>query len=376
MSTSSIATRYYVVSDQSLPTLATNARIMPYRQIRDIVIEQAGEQVWDFISPHICVEPPKCLLMATSTVFNIKNQPDNFYETLINLKRINDVRYLNKFFEAINALLPDGGIYINSVQTHSLRKSKILKRFFWPLNWIVYTIDVILRRVFPKLPITKKIYFFITQGNNRLLSKAETFGRLYSCGFEVLDEARIDNELYFIARKIKEPVFDYSPTYGPLIRLKRYGKDGKLFGVFKARTMHPYSEYLQEYIYKHNDLAEGGKFKDDFRVTTLGRILRKFWLDELPMFINVLKGQMKLVGVRPLSRHYFSLYSDEVKQKRMKHKPGLIPPYYADMPKTLEEIMASEMRYLEAYEKSPFLTDFNYFWKAWYNIIIKRARSK
>lgn len=376
MSTSSIATRYYVVSDQSLPPLATNTRIMPNRQIRDIVIEQAGEQVWDFISPHICSEPPKCLLMATSTVFNIKNQPDNTYETLVNLKRINDVRYLNKFFEAINALLPDGGIYINSVQTHSLRKAKILKHFFWPLNWIVYTIDVILRRVFPKLPITKKIYFFITQGNNRLLSKAETFGRLYSCGFEVLDEARINNELYFVSRKIKEPVFDNSPTYGPLIRLKRYGKDGKLFGVFKARTMHPYSEYLQEYIYKHNDLDEGGKFKDDFRVTTLGRILRKFWLDELPMFINVLKGQMKLVGVRPLSRHYISLYTDEVKQKRMKHKPGLIPPYYADMPKTLEEIMASEMRYLEEYEKSPFITDFNYFWKAWYNIIIKRARSK
>jgi len=207
------------------------------------------------------------------------------------------------------------------------------------------------------------------------LSRAETFGRLYSCGFEVVDERMVNNEIFFVARKIKDPVFDNNPTYGPLIRLKRYGKGGKLFNVYKLRTMHAYSEYLQQYIYDRNALDEGGKFKDDFRITTEGRFFRKFWLDELPMFINVMKGQMKIVGVRPLSRHYFSLYSEELKEKRIKHKPGLVPPFYADMPKTLEEIMASEMRYLEAYEKHPFKTDFRYFFKAMHNIFIKRARS-
>ena len=59
----------------------------------------------------------------------------------------------------------------------------------------------------------------------------------------------------------------------------------------------------------------------------------------------------------------------------MKTKPGLIPPFYADMPKTLEEIMASEMRYLEAYEKHPFRTDIRYFFKAMWNILFKGARS-
>lgn len=348
----------------------------PASSIEGIISEHAGKKVWEFVSPHICTDLTKCLVLATSTTFNIRNQPKDKFETLINLKRVNDVRYLNKFFEAINAILPVGGIYINSVQTHRLRKEKILNRFFWPLSWFVYTIDVILRRVFPKLPVTKKIYFFVTQGNNRLLSKAETFGRLYSCGFEILFEQQIQNELYFVCRKVKEPVFDYSPTYGALIRLKRFGKNGKLFGVYKARTMHPYAEYLQEYVYKQNNLDEGGKFKDDFRVTTLGHFLRKFWLDELPMFINLFKGQMKIVGVRPLSRHYLGLYDPEIKERRLKYKPGLIPPYYADMPKTLREIMESEMRYLDAYDRNPVLTDFRYFWKASYNIIIKRARSK
>ena len=84
---------------------------------------------------------------------------------------------------------------------------------------------------------------------------------------------------------------------------------------------------------------------------------------------------MKIIGVRPLSSHYFNLYSEELKQKRIKFKPGLIPPFYADMPKSLEEIMASEMKYLEAFEKHPYLTDIRYFFKAWTNILIKKARS-
>jgi hypothetical protein len=60
---------------------------------------------------------------------------------------------------------------------------------------------------------------------------------------------------------------------------------------------------------------------------------------------------------------------------RTRSRPGLIPPFYVDMPKTMEEIQASEQRYLEAYFKSPFLTDVKYFFKASYNIIFRKARS-
>lgn len=362
--------------ESELISASNNRPVTRSKGIKDIVIEETGSDVWEFISPILEASTDSAYLVATSTRFNILNIKPKDNDTVINLKRVNDVRYLNKFFEAINSILPEGGLYINSVETYSIRKERILKRFPIGINWFIYFFDVLFKRVFPKLQITKRIYFYLTQGRNRVLSKAETFGRLYSCGFEIIEEKKIGKELYFIARKIREPYFDSSPTYGPLIRLKRYGKDGKLFNVYKMRTMHPYSEYLQDYIYKRNDLDEGGKFKDDFRITTLGKVMRKFWLDEFPMFINVFKGQMSLVGVRPLSRHYFSLYTEELKEKRMQYKPGLVPPFYVDLPKTLEEIMASEMRYLEAYEKHPLLTDWNYFWKAWYNIFIKRARSK
>lgn len=315
------------------------------------------------------------LFVATTTRFNIDNQSGDF-QNIVNLKRINDIQRINKFFESANKKLPMGGIFIDSVETYVLRKKRIMKKYPWGLNVFIYSLDFIIKRVFPKLTLTKGIYFFLTRGNNRVISKAETLGRLYSCGFEIIEEALIDNHLFFAARKIKDPVYDLDPTYGLFIKLRRIGKGGRLFNVYKLRTMHPYAEYLQQYIYNKNHLAEGGKFKNDFRITTLGRIFRKFWLDELPMFINLFKGNMKLVGVRPISKHYYELYCDELKEKRIQCKPGLFPPYYADLPKTMDEIMQSELNYLEKYKKHPLKTDFIYFWKALYNILIKRARSQ
>ena len=343
--------------------------------IKHSIIQEVGERAYQFISSKVNCFNGETFLTSTNTRFNIEKLEVNRYTNLVNLKRVNDFRRVNKYFESVNAKLPVGGIFIDSFESYTTRKNRILQKAILPFNWIYYTVDVLFTRVFPKVPLSKQIYFSVTKGKGRVLSKAETFGRLYSCGFEVVDERIINNEIYFVAHKTKEPVFDFNPTYGPLIRLKRYGQHGELFKVYKLRTMHAYSEYLQEYVFERNKLQEGGKFKDDFRITTEGKIFRKFWLDELPMFINVLKGEMKIVGVRPLSQQYFNLYNDELKQKRTKYKPGLIPPFYADMPKTLEEIMESEMRYLEAYEKAPIRTDINYFFKAWKNILFKKARS-
>ena len=345
------------------------------QNIESIIEEEAGNAVLNFLKTNIDLFSLTTSVHSTTTGFNMLKLPDAYYNTIVNLRRINDIKRINKFFETVNAKLNNEGLFVCCVETYTQRKRKIMKNYPPVINRLVYTVDFAFKRLAPKIPITKELYFWITGGNNRVLSKAETLGRLYSCGFEVVDEKLIDQIEWFVVRKKKEPAFDYDPTYGPLIKLKRYGKDGKLFKVYKMRTMHAYSEYIQDYIYQQNDLQEGGKFKDDFRVTTLGAIMRKLWLDELPMFINVIKGEMKFVGVRPLSKHYFNLYTEELRQKRIKFKPGLIPPFYADMPKTLQEIMDSEMKYLEAYEKNPFLTDWKYFWKAMNNIFIKKARS-
>ena len=328
-----------------------------------------------FIRKHINLYSSKNYLISTATQFNIEKLKGVKYSSITNIKKINDVRYINKFFRTINSILSDSGLYFGSVETYPNRRKVILDKYPPILNYIIYVLDFIFKRIFPKLKITKKLYFYLTKGKGRVISRAETFGRLYFSGFEVIDEITINNSLYFIAKKTKEPIYDYQPSYGFIIKLRRIGFGGKTFNVFKLRTMHPYSEYLQEYVYKKNNLQQGGKIKDDFRVSPEGRIFRKIWLDEIPMLYNVIKGDMKLVGVRPLSTHYFNLYNEELQFKRIKTKPGLIPPFYADMPSTLEEIMASEMRYLKSYENSPVATDFRYFLKAMFNILIKRKRS-
>jgi hypothetical protein len=344
--------------------------------MKQLIIRETSQKAYDFIANHLEVESEDTLVVATTTAFNIEKQFQHSYKNIVNIKRVNDIRRINKFFEAVNFKLEDGGIFISSVETYFLRKQRILKKYPPIINWMVYLVDFFLKRVSPKVWGLKKIYFFLSKGQNRVLSKAETLGRLYSCGFEVIEESFFESRLYFVARKVKEPVFDYSPTYGPLIRLKREGKGGKLIKVYKARTMHAYSEYLQEYVYKQNDLQAGGKFKDDFRITTAGKILRKFWLDELPMLLNWVKRDLKIVGVRPLSKHYLSLYPAEFRERRKNYRPGLVPPFYADMPKDFDDIIDSERRYLDAYDKHPWRTDWKYFWKAFDNIVFKRARSK
>jgi lipopolysaccharide/colanic/teichoic acid biosynthesis glycosyltransferase len=228
----------------------------------------------------------------------------------------------------------------------------------------------------PKIKGFKFIYFFVTRGRRRVFSRAELLGRLCSCGFEIVEETEIENQMYFCVKKTSEASKVDNPSYGPLFGMTRIGKGGNAITVYKLRTMHPYSEFLQEYIYSRNDLQEGGKFADDFRISTLGKILRKFWIDELPMFYNLFNGDLKLVGVRPLSRHYLSLYSDELRELRMKVRPGLLPPFYADMPTTLEEIQESEKRYILSYLKSPIRTDLRYLRAALINILFKKARSK
>ncbi len=269
------------------------------------------------------------------------------------------------------------GIFSCCVETKDLRKQRLFNKYPFLLNYFYYyLIDYPIKRVFPKFKITSGIYFFLTRGQNRVITRAETLGRLISCGFEVQDEEYINNLCYITVKKIQEPSYDPDPSYGPLVRLKRIGKDRKSIKIYKMRTMYPFAEYLQDYIYQHYNLKEGGKFENDFRVSTQGKFMRKFWIDELPMLGNLLRGDLKLVGVRPLSKHYFNLYSKDLQEERIRWKPGLIPPYYSDLPKTLEEIQSSEMRYLEAYEKNHFRTDWKYFWKALYNIIFKKARSQ
>jgi lipopolysaccharide/colanic/teichoic acid biosynthesis glycosyltransferase len=163
--------------------------------------------------------------------------------------------------------------------------------------------------------------------------------------------------------------------YSWLIKLPRTGKYGKRIYVYKFRTMEPYSEYLQDFVVDTNGLNGDGTIKNDFRITKIGRFLRKYWLDELPMLFNLLNGDLKLIGFRPLSDVMLSTYPNDFVKTRSRYKPGLIPPYYIDRPKNFEGIIESEKRYIKKYENRGFRTDISYFFKFLNALFLKGVRS-
>ncbi len=369
--------------EQPLHYVETETQTTQHNLYRKVLYTEVPAQVVDLIEKTVDLDNPwDVAILQTSSPINLINlvscrgYDESGVGCIINLKQLNDIRFVNKFLESANEYLRPGSLFIGCVETARQREERLMAKFSWPLNKVYYFFDFWVKRVWPKLPYLKQLYFFITAGRSRVISEMETYGRLYSCGFRLVNTINAEGMLYFVAEKTGDPDYNNEASYGPLIKLRRVGKNGKVFRVYKFRTMYPFSEYLQQYVYETQGLQDGGKLKEDPRVNSLGRFLRKFWLDELPMIANLLKGDLKIFGVRPLSRHYMSLYPQDFQEYRKQFKPGLIPPFYADMPKTLEEIVASEARYLQACERNPFWTDVRYLFKAAYNILIKRARSK
>ena len=361
---------------QSVLYSPENLSIEDRDALRESILEFVPEKVLRYIEKNANLYSTNTFTLRSTDLYNIKKLRNYRYDALVNFMPLNQIRGLNKLFSTVNEKLPDNGIWICCYEPQSVTKRNILNRFPPIIGWLYYIAFFCYKRVLPKLFMTSRLYFDITEGKNRVLSKAEVLGRLCYCGFEIIDERKKGDLNYVIARRKFQPNITLRRLYGILVKLNRVGKNGRVFKVYKFRTMHPYSEFLQAYIYNRYSLQDGGKFNRDIRVTTLGRFMRKYWVDELPMLINLLKGDMKLVGVRPISQHYFSLYSNELQTKRTQHKPGLLPPFYADMPKTLEEIEASEMRYLiMCEERGTLRTDILYFWKIFYTIVFRRARS-
>ena len=299
------------------------------------------------------------------------------YHAIFVLRPLHTIYELDIFLANANKHLDDGGYLMCNCRTSAVKKAVIYRRYPKGINRLYYGFHYLWHRVFPKIKGLKESYFAVTKGRNRTFHRVEILGRLYHAGFEVVYENTAHGEFRVLARKVKEPITEGVPSSSPIAKLNRVGKNGKLITVYKFRTMYSYSEYLQEYVYQHRRLDNTGKFYHDYRVNTLGAILRKTWMDELPMIVNMLKGEMKLVGVRPLSQQFFNLYTPEMQQLRTKTKPGLLPPLYyeKEQPETLEGIQESERRYIEAYLKHPFRTDWHYFWGIVGNIVFKHKHS-
>jgi lipopolysaccharide/colanic/teichoic acid biosynthesis glycosyltransferase len=113
---------------------------------------------------------------------------------------------------------------------------------------------------------------------------------------------------------------------GPLFfGQERIGQSGKRFTMWKFRTMVVNADALKDELAKqHRDAVDGVRFKmvRDPRITSVGRLLRKFSIDELPQLFNVLKGDMTLIGPRPPVWREVALYDNRA-LRRLEVKPGL-----------------------------------------------------
>ena len=147
-----------------------------------------------------------------------------------------------------------------------------------------------------------------------------------------------------IVAKDKGPVFYVQ---------KRIGKNGKVFTMYKYRSMVVNADkklrrYLLDNPEANKEFIEFRKLKNDPRVTSVGKFIRKTSLDEFPQFINVLKGEMALVGPRPyLPREKRAM--KEAYEEIIKVKPGLTGPWQVNgrSERTLEERMKMDIEYIK-----------------------------
>lgn len=151
---------------------------------------------------------------------------------------------------------------------------------------------------------------------------------------------------------------------GPVFfKHKRIGKHGKKLEIYKFRTMIENAEEAMKNFTEEQkkEFAENFKLENDPRVTRVGKILRKTSLDELPQIINILKGEMSIIGPRPVVRSELEKYGSN-QDKFLSVAPGLTGYWAANgrSDVSYEERMALELYYVN--NRSLFL-DMKIFFK-------------
>ena len=143
------------------------------------------------------------------------------------------------------------------------------------------------------------------------ISYNSIFKRLFDVIFVVITSVIISPLLLLVAILVKVT----SP--GPIIyKQERVGEDGKIFMIYKFRSMSSENEYIDDKVWTK---------KDDPRITSIGKIIRKYSIDELPQFYNIFKGDMSLIGPRPERPYFVNKFKESVPKYMIKHhvKPGM-----------------------------------------------------
>lgn len=347
------------------------------QKLKKIIQDEAGEDILRFITEQAPLNSDRTILLLSSTdiTYEVSLSNSSQIKTVIDLGVINYKNDLNTYFPLVNSVLPDAGIYIGCVETTKHRWIRFSKGHRWISAKVMWMFDFMVNRVFARLSFTKSVYSLLSRNRYFVVSKAEVLGRLSHAGFEIIGYEEANNLMYFSAMKTGFPSKKKNVPDGLLLKMRRVSKGGKMIGIYKVRTMHPYSEYIQDYVVKMNGYNDVGKPNYDFRITSWGKLIRKLHIDEIPQLINVLKGELAIVGVRPLTQFGFKSLPEDLQKERIKYRPGCIPPNVALGLTGFDGVVRAERIYLHSRKKYGVLVNFKYFWMAIYNMVTKRKLS-
>lgn len=152
---------------------------------------------------------------------------------------------------------------------------------------------------------------------------------------------------------------------GPvLFKQDRIGKDGKVFKIYKFRSM---------IVGAENTGSKNYSFKGDPRVTKVGKFIRATSIDELPQLINIIKGEMSIIGPRPVLTYFPCTYDEYTKEqlKRFEARPGVTGLAQINGRKGIpwDKRISYDIEYIE---NISFLLDLKIFFKTVYNVIFMK----
>ena len=195
---------------------------------------------------------------------------------------------------------------------------------------------------------------------------------VFDCSLTAVGTICISPLLVYIAYRIKKE--DPGPIF---FAHERIGKNGKPFPCYKFRSMVTNSqEMLQQYLTENPAAKEEWerefKLKNDPRVTPIGKVLRRTSLDELPQIFNVLRGEMSLVGPRPVIQEELDKYYGETAKLYCTVKPGITGLWQVSgrSDTTYDERVAMDESYIN---NRSFLGDIVILWKTIGVVALKKG---
>ncbi|NJK98370.1 MAG: hypothetical protein HC905_28745 [Bacteroidales bacterium] len=157
-----------------------------FSELYKAISQDENMDIADFVAENVSLQNRNAVLYFPSKGLRDQDVDFSKVRTIVDLKKVNLSHDLNRHFLSINKLLPDAGIYIGCLESYYDRKRKIFNKLGNFLGYIIWIIDLIFNRVFPKLKLTMNLYELITNNRYKVISLAETLGRSVYSGFDVI----------------------------------------------------------------------------------------------------------------------------------------------------------------------------------------------